>query len=300
MQRCFDDVGDGSFAGPCPDADNAERIQLAADRIDPAKIAAKCSPAVIEASFLGGACAGAVDSDDLRTCILSTVDTTVAAMLAREYADDSAGGPLQPLEAKCQKQIGNAMHKYAGGRLRALMNCRNGLDRARVVSCPDAGTQQKLDRLVAAVQPNIERACTGAEVAALDAAGTFGGSCAGSTTTAGLAACEVAEHDAQVADMLELLVEIETSSRSTFEVMPGTDRLRVTLNGYDDGFNDVDLYIRAGAAPTTAVFDEKSTNGGMFEAVEVLSPAPGTWHVLAFDFAGTDPDYQVTATTFQP
>lgn len=300
MQRCLDDVGDGSLGGSCPDAANAARIQLAADRVDPTKIAMKCSPAVIGSSFLGGACAGAADADDLRGCILSVGDTAVVAMLERQYADDNPAGPLPVIEAKCQKQIGTAMHKYAGGRLRALLSCRNAQDKGRVESCPNARTQEKLNRLVAGVQPNTERACTNANVGALDAGGAFGGTCAGSTTTAGLATCQIAEHNAQVDDVLALLADVQPASRSTFVVIPGTDRLRVTLNGHDDGSNDVDLYIRAGAQPTTTTFDARSINGGMFEAVEVLSPTPGTWHVLAFDVAGTEPDYQVTSTTFQP
>lgn len=300
MQRCLDAIADGSLGGSCPDAANAAKIQLAADRVDPTKIAMKCGPAVIGSSFLGSACAGAVDADDLQACILSVGDTVVAGMLDRQYADDTPAGPLPVVEAKCQKQIGAAMGKYAGGRLRALLSCRNAQDKGRVGSCPDAKTQEKLNRLVAGVQPSIERACANANVAALDAGDAFGGTCAGSTTTAGLAACQIDEHNAQVDDVLALLADVQPVSRSTFVVIPGTDRLRVTLNGHDDGSNDVDLYIRAGTQPTTATFDARSINGGMFEAIEVESPTPGTWHVLAFDVAGTEPNYQVTSTTFQP
>ena len=107
-------------------------------------------------------------------------------------------------------------------------------------------------------------------------------------------------HDQLVGEIFALLGDVQPSNRPTFEVAEGTDRLRVTLNGHDDGANDVDLYVRAGAPPTTMTYDARSIRGGMFDAVEIVSPAPGTWHVLAFDFAGTDPDYQVTATTFQP
>jgi hypothetical protein len=299
MQLCLDDVGEGSFGGSCPDSSAAAKIQRAADRVDAVKIAAKCGAAVIDVSFLGGACAGAADADDLRACILSAGDAAVAAMLEREYADDNPAGPLPAAEAACQKQIGNAMRKYVDGRLHALLSCRNAQDKGRVETCPDARALEKLARLVAGVQPNVERACVDANVAALDALSPFGGACAGATTTAGLAACEIAEHDLLVDDILALLGNVQPSSRSTFEVTPGTDRLRVTLNGHDDGVNDVDLYVRAGAPPTTATYDARSINGGMFEAIEVVSPVAGTWHVLGHDIAGTDPDYQVTSTTFQ-
>lgn len=300
MQRCLDGVGSGGLAGPCPDAASAARILRAADRVAPQTVGKKCGAAVVASSFFGGACATAADASALSSCILASADAAVGAMLDRQYAESNPAGPLPAPLARCQKQIGSAMYRYASGRLRALLSCRNSQDRGRVETCPDAKTQQKLGRLSAAVLPGIQRACTDASIAALDSQGIFGGSCAGATTTAGLAACQIAEHDLLIDTVASVLAVVQPSSRSIVEVPAGTARLRVTLNGHDDGVNDVDLYVRAGAPPTTSVFDARSINAGMFDAIEVISPVAGTWHVLAHDFAGTSPAYQVTATTFQP
>lgn len=300
MQRCFDSVGAGKLSSVCPDAGTATKILRAASRVDVFRIGKMCGPAIIAASQLGGACAGAENATDLRACILATGDNATDAMLDREYANNNPSAPLPAAEAQCQKQIANATNQYAAGRVRALTICRNSQDKGRVESCPDTRTQTKLTKLIAALEPNIERKCTNALVSALDAAAGFGGTCAGSTTTAGLAACELAEHDEQIDALLALAKAVPTSSRSTFEVAPGTDRFRVTTNGIDNGFNNVDLYVRFGSPPTTATFDAASTNGGVFEAVEVSSPSAGTWYVLANDSSGTKPDFQVTVTTFQP
>jgi len=300
MQRCLDDVGSGDLTGTCPDFTATAATQRASDRIQVSRIAKKCSPNIIAASALGGACADAEDATDLRSCILAAGDAAVAAMLDREYADDSPSGSLPEDQADCQEEIAHTANRYAVGRLRALTSCRNSLDKGRIESCPDEHAQGKLDELVARFQPDLERQCTGALVSALDATGSFGGSCAGATTTAGLAACEMVEHDALDDDLLAVVDAVQTLDRATFEVLPGTDRLRVTVNGVDNGFNDVDLYLRFGAPPTTTTFDESSTYGGVFDAVEVVSPAAGTWHVLAHDATESEPDFQITITAFQP
>jgi hypothetical protein len=72
------------------------------------------------------------------------------------------------------------------------------------------------------------------------------------------------------------------------------------LNGIDTGVTDLDLYARRGAAPTAAVFDASSTNGGVYESIDVASPASGAWHVWASPVAGRNVPYQLTITAFGP
>jgi hypothetical protein len=300
VQGCLDNVGAGDIGGTCPDADAAEKLQRAVDRVDATRISGKCGNAVIAASQLDGACAAAESAADLRSCIFAVGDAAVTAMIDREYADTSPAAPLPVDQAKCQKQIGNAARQYFSGRLRALTSCRNSQDKGRVDSCPDARTQTKLTMLTDEVQPNLERMCTNELVAALDGSGAFGGSCAGATTTGALAACLIAEHDAQIDEILANVKTVQTVNRASFEVEPGVDRLRVTINGTDDGASDIDLYVRFGAQPTTSIFDARSINDSVFDAVEVAAPAVGTWHVLVHDFAGTEPDFQITTTMFKP
>ncbi|MGR9100566.1 MAG: PPC domain-containing protein, partial [Gammaproteobacteria bacterium] len=96
------------------------------------------------------------------------------------------------------------------------------------------------------------------------------------------------------------------SFEHTFTVPAGIGRFRVTLNaGEDSGFNDVDLYVKFDATPVPDPFfenpdaDAYSFNYGTYEALEVIAPAAGTWHVLVVEagFSSGEP-YQVTMTTF--
>ena len=76
----------------------------------------------------------------------------------------------------------------------------------------------------------------------------------------------------------------------------------MTLNAVDpfDGSNDLDVFLKLGAPPSPTDFDLSSTNAGVFEAIESISPAAGTWHVLVETFAGVNVGFQLTATTFEP
>jgi hypothetical protein len=87
----------------------------------------------------------------------------------------------------------------------------------------------------------------------------------------------------------------------SFQVPPGTQRLRVTMNGTSRLTNPVDLnlYVRAGAAPTTSVYDCAGAATGNFAVCEFWNPQAGTWYALANRVTGTV-DYQITATEFGP
>ncbi len=83
----------------------------------------------------------------------------------------------------------------------------------------------------------------------------------------------------------------------TFEVAPGTELLRVAMNAIDDGPSDFDLYVRAGAEPTTSIFDCAAAGANQFGFCEFPNPTPGTWYVLVNRFAGAG-QYQLTVSTF--
>lgn len=89
------------------------------------------------------------------------------------------------------------------------------------------------------------------------------------------------------------VVSFETAQ--TFVVPAGTKLLRVGMQAATAG--DVDLYVRRGAPPTTAVFDCSSAFTGSFEFCEIEAPEPGTWHVLLGVFGDPVP-YQLTASMF--
>jgi trypsin/pre-peptidase len=101
------------------------------------------------------------------------------------------------------------------------------------------------------------------------------------------------------------LSSTQRAGRTTFQVPPGTQQLRVALNGSDADtsalpsvrFNDFDLYIKAGSPPTTSDYDCRDIGAAPYGFCAITAPAAGTWHVLIerLEGAGT---YQVTATTF--
>lgn len=86
-------------------------------------------------------------------------------------------------------------------------------------------------------------------------------------------------------------------SLHSFSVDPGSLLLRVVLNANDDALSDFDIYVRAGALPTTSVYDCASTGSNQFGSCQFNNPASGAWHVLVDRFRGAGA-YQLTVTSF--
>lgn len=301
-QSCLDDVADGSRTGPCPDAEAVAGLADADARVDVAKLASRCPADVAPTIGSAGACAGAIDAQDLADCILAAGATAVAAALASEYADDAPAVPMANSGHRaCQRTIGRTAASLLKATLKASARCQASLASGKVLACPDAKTSQLLAKAEAKVDPRLRAACADNTVSGLNTSDPFGGSCAGASTVTALVACEVADHAAVRDDLIGLLVDQTMQSDVSFTVPPGAAVLRVTLNGRDSGTNDLDLYIRAGAPATLSSFDAKSENGGMFEETEVTSPAAGTWYAHVRRYAGDElVPYQITATAFQP
>jgi hypothetical protein len=83
---------------------------------------------------------------------------------------------------------------------------------------------------------------------------------------------------------------------SSVEVPPGTAELRVSLNSADWFDNSNALYLRHGAPASPSAFDCKSDALSGQQFCSVLSPAPGTWSILARHLSGPGGRFQVTAT----
>jgi hypothetical protein len=79
------------------------------------------------------------------------------------------------------------------------------------------------------------------------------------------------------------------------DVPPGTNELRVALNGVDDGIANFDLYVKAGQAAGPTDYDCRAAGTGQFGYCAFDFPAPGPWHLLAQRRAGSG-EYQLTAT----
>ena len=302
MQSCFDGVAAGSRTAPCPDAQAALELGEAADRVSLEKLLSRCPDYKIPAIRTAGVCAGSTSVSDLVTCIYAAGDQALGDALASEYADDDPMDTITDAdERQCQGAVGAASAALLRSSLKAATRCQSMMDKGKAVSCPDAKTSEKLATAETKATTAILAACSNAAVSGLDSDGTFGGTCAGVTTAAALAACEIADHETVRSDLVALLDDSAMTTSVSFPVPPGTAVLRVTLNGKDNGSNDLDLYVRGGAPASTTTFDESSENGGMFESIEIASPAAGTWHAHISRYAGEKLiSYQLTATAFQP
>ncbi|TMA52410.1 MAG: hypothetical protein E6J75_16940, partial [Deltaproteobacteria bacterium] len=299
MQGCLDGVDQGSVSGTCPDAATASKIASAAAKVDPTVLGIRC-PAMVSAILPAGPCAGVTDANGLATCILAAGDARVTNLLDVEYADSAPSAPITDAGLlACQETIARATATYGTSRLRALTKCLGSEDKGSIVSCPDASTSTRIARAAARVQPTIEARCTNTQVQMLDAMATFGDGCSGATSTAGLATCEIAAHDVEVDTLVSALASASDPRLVSFTVAPGTARLRATLNGIDAGANDIDLYVKQGAPPTTAVFDAKSDNASVYESIDIATPAADTWYALVQPFSGTNVPFQLTITSFQ-
>lgn len=295
---CIDGVGKGSGAGPCPDATALAKINKARVHVDPARIGRKCLTGVTPEIGASGDCTGASSAADLANCIVAAGDAATASMLSVSYADDAPAGPIAV--ASCQRAISKAMVKYQKASLKAFNKCEDTLDSAKVGGCPDDKTTSSLVKLAEKATFTIASTCSDDEIASLDAAGGFGATCAGSLTTAGLSACELTEYDGTSSDLLALLDHALPSGLLAFTVPTGSDRFRATVNGIEEGGNDLDLFVRFGAPATASVYDASSVNGGVFDGLEITSPAAGTWHLFVDEFSGHDIAAQITVTIFSP
>lgn len=303
LHECLDRVAAGEQSGPCPDAATIAACDRARDRVEVEKLAAKCGEAVLGASLLAGGCSSATDATSLRQCILASVDATVASGVELAYADPFGSGALPNTEAKCQEAIGTQAAKYTTARLRALDGCRSQADKGKVVQCPDIKASAKMAKAAAKLASGILARCDDATVQSLGARSGFGGACGTLTSAAGLVSCLTAGLTG-VADSLNATVTAVQATRvATFEVPAGTLRLRLVLNAQDPSSgtaNNLDLYARFGAPASTTQFDARSTDGGVFEAIDLPTPAAGTWHVYVDEVEGSRVPFQLTASVFRP
>ncbi len=89
---------------------------------------------------------------------------------------------------------------------------------------------------------------------------------------------------------------LEHSARLFKITVPnGSAKLEVATTGAQ---GDADVYIKQGAAPTTAVFDQKSAGATTTELITKLTPAGGEWFILLYgyiDYTGVSLTATVTA-----
>jgi hypothetical protein len=301
LRGCLDGVAAGRVSGPCPDTRAALAIDKARANVDAGRIARKCPAGVVGSSLLGGACAAASDAEGLRDCILGRGSAAAEAMILTAYGAADAAVPSDEAAVNCRKAAGAGLAKYVATRLKASAACRASADKGLAGVCPDERAAAKIagafDKLVTAVG----RRCTDSLVAGLGSGGGFGPVCAGVTSVATLNACLRASADAESDAADALVVAVQTGADVRIDVPAGASMLRVTLNAVDPAQgapNDLDLFVRRGAAASPAQFDARSIDGGVFEAVEIATPGAGTWFAHVQEVAGSRVPFQLTATVF--
>jgi len=203
LQRCVTNVNDGAGTPPCPDAETIAAIDLAASKIDPDRLGRKCPPDVLETMTFAGSCAGA-DLEQLATCMVTETRARVDAVIDVEYAQPDAE-LATPEQQTCQSTIAKQLKSYAVKRLNLLKRCLNKQDRGVVASCLDAVSQVRVARVAKRVTARLDRKCTDTLIQELQAAGGFGGTCAGVGSVSDLTACELAEHDAATDQVIGIL-----------------------------------------------------------------------------------------------
>jgi hypothetical protein len=83
-----------------------------------------------------------------------------------------------------------------------------------------------------------------------------------------------------------------------FVVPAGASALRVTTNGELVPFQNYDLYVRFGAAPSVEPpeYDCASTRGNSFESCSFDGPAAGEWSILVANPAASEGEFDVTVS----
>lgn len=302
LQSCIEGVSAGSRTGPCPDATALAAAQAARAKIDSGAFASRCSDGIVGTIDAGSDCAGVTDHDALAACIGSAGLSAGLRVVDLQHADSQGVGRVLDSSAfACQSAIAKAGTMLFKSLLKTNAKCQSQEDVGRIADCPDAKSASATDKALARASSQIARSCSDADVSLLRATSAFGGACADADDVASLVACQLAGIR-ELADELHLLIRSQTAHLDLpFEVPAGTSRLRVTLNGLEGSTHDLDLFLRAGSPATDVMHDAASVGQSMFEGLEVISPAPGTWWAHVDRVSGpTRIPYQLTITRFGP
>lgn len=303
LRGCLDAVASGRAPGPCPDAKATLALERARANVSATKLARKCPQGVVEASMLANGCASATASEDVQTCVVGEGESIADGLVQAAYGDPSLAWAYDTDAAKCRKAAGSAASKLLTSRLRATSSCRGLADSGKVDGCPDSRAATKIERAEAKLASAIARSCDDAVVLGLAQQGAFGTTCSGVASSASLEACLAAAAMTEAERAEGMVAPVQAGERFAIDVPVGASELRVVLNAVDPAQaspNDVDLYLRFGQPASVTEFDAASRDGGVFEALVVADPAPGTWFAFVNEVEGSNVPFQVTATVFGP
>jgi hypothetical protein len=124
-----------------------------------------------------------------------------------------------------------------------------------------------------------------------------GGSDLGNVSCGGMP--QVGEAGTVVEGVTDSLSASDTDDVHGFTLPAGLQEARFSMNGVDEGGADFDLYVKAGAPPTTSNYDCRAIGSGQTGYCAFAAPAAGDWYVLVRRAGGAGV-YQATVTTIEP
>jgi hypothetical protein len=193
LRRCQDRVSSGAL-DPGTDCTIEPRaasgIALATQRFTDA-ITRRCPDGVVASLVFGRSCFGATTASELAACQVAEHQAQVVAMVDTIYATPPE---LSGARKRCEAGVAREGAKFASRRHRLLRRCKDGIARGSDAPTTDCTTSTGITRAAAASTQAIQDRCSDATVATL----TFGAPCAGTSTSAGLAACALGTHGDRV------------------------------------------------------------------------------------------------------
>src|SRR5512139_574703 len=170
------------------------------------KVTPACPDAVVANLTFGGECYGSMTAAGLVSCLLQSHKTQALAMVDTAYA---SSGVLGLVERTCQKTVGKQGIKLAKAHHDLIRRCKDKLEIGTLPIGTDCAALNaaKLTVKLTKASTKIVSTCPDASVSILP----FGAPCAGLTTGAGVAACDLATHT----DGDEQLIMVEYGTGSS-------------------------------------------------------------------------------------
>ncbi len=201
LEKCHDRVSSGALP-PATDCSleptTATKIAKARTKIG-TKLASSCSDAVLAGLVFGGDCNGLGTASAVASCFADTHEDQALGLMTTLYGP---GGAVGAPQIACQKSAAKESVKYALNRLKAFGKCKDNVSAGKLPPTTDCTTEPKtalkVGKAEAKLVGKITAACPDPSVAAL----TFGASCTGVATTAGLTACAVGAHRAAADELI--------------------------------------------------------------------------------------------------
>jgi hypothetical protein len=184
--------------GSCPDATVDSVVARSLSRLD---LGRKCDDETVSAlaDTWPGHCRGAATVESLEECMVADVDTLVDETLQGYFGP--AGAAHATGNGVCEETLGGSFSKVFKVALKAVSKCEKLIESDTETSCPNAQTEASIQKLAFKSFKKLERRCSDADAAALQARG-LPDACSGVSTVADLHGCLVESFQATMESLL--------------------------------------------------------------------------------------------------